>query len=196
MLQKPQWLVDFLNALNWDIFTWHIYVGDTVENAIDWVIDIIDTIITWMVQVGNWWEEFRQEVVDFFRLVPQWINEAWQFILNFWDTIGDIIATWWEAVYQTVKDWVNTIIDGVKDALKVVSDTLTQWVTTVENFFTSILPTLASKLDVADLIKNAFQPWRELLNFLVEIKNELVEFFTDPLQWAYNKMDEFFERFW
>jgi len=188
----PVDLLAFLHSLQWDIFTWHIDVGTPIIRAIEWVLEWINSLVDWVQQIGNWYEDFRQEVVDFFTQIPKWLNEIWQWILNFADTLGDWIANWWEPIYQTVKDWVLTVIDEVKEALGVISDTVTRWVTTVESFFTSILPTLASKLDVADLIKAAFKPWTDLFNWWGEFYKEVKEFFVNPVEFIWNKFTDWF----
>lgn len=192
MLRKPMWLVNALMYLDWQIFTWHIDVGSTVENAIDWVLDGLNWVITHLKELGEWWEEFRQEVIDLFAEIPKWINVLWKWILDFGDTLASWIDNWWDAIYQKVKDWVTTAIDKVKDALGVIKDTLTEWVTKIESFFTTILPDLAKKLDIVDLIKNAFEPWKDLLNFLSEIGGELAEFFTNPIEYLWQKFSDWF----
>jgi predicted PurR-regulated permease PerM len=190
------WLVNGLLYLDWQIFTWHINVGTAVEAAIDWVLDGLNTVITFVGQLAAWWEEFRQEVIDFFTEIPKWLNELWQYFLNFADTFAGWISDWWDGIFETVKDWVLTVVDKLKEIVTDIGDTLERWVTTVENFFTQVLPELAHKLDVLDMIKSFFEPWRDLLNFLSEVAADIGEFFSDPLAWVYNKLDDFFERFW
>jgi phage-related protein len=192
MLQKPAWLVNALSYLNWDIFGWQIYVGDSVENAIDWVLDGINTIITWAQQIGAWLDELRQEILDFFSEIPKWINEVWQRLLNFIDSVGDIIATWWMATWQMVQDWVNTVVDTVKDGLKLVADAAEwlrgQW----DTFFTSILPTLASRFDVYEIVSAILSSFLPLFTLIENLRNELVEFFTNPLEYIWQRFTDWF----
>ncbi len=192
MLQKPEWLATALGYLNWDIFTWHVYVGDTAENAIDWVLDGINTLITWAQQVGAWWEEFRQEVLDIFNLIPQWINEVWDYVLNLVDATRSIIATWWEATFEIVKEWVRALVDTVKDAVTVVNNALTWLTLQWDNFTTSILPTLASRFDVREIVQTILTPLLSIFNFLESVKGDLIDFFNDPVEYIWQRFSDWF----
>jgi phage-related protein len=195
-ITKPLWLVSFLNALSWDIFTWHIDVGAPIETAADWIIGWINDIADWVQQFWAWAEEFRQEVIDFFTQIPEWINQVWQFIQNVWDSIAGIIDNWWSGMVDTVQGWVDVAKDFVLGLIDDLKGIVTRVDVALSNFFTVTLPTLASKFDVTEIIKGFLDPFRDVFNFIEMVKGELIKFFNDPWAWLYDKFDEFFERFW
>src|SRR4030042_4626479 len=109
MIEKSQDLKNFLAQawLNPTIFTWPLPIGETIEKAIDWVLEPINTLATWAGKIGAVCDEFRQEVVDIFNLIPQWINEVWEFVLNRADAILGVINAWWEPKWQAIKDFLG-----------------------------------------------------------------------------------------
>jgi hypothetical protein len=191
-LIKPSWLEGALSHLNWDILTWHVYVGDAVESAIDWVLGWIDSLAEWAAQIVAWWEDFRQEVVDFFTLVSNWFNEVWQWILNFADTLGDWIANWWESTRVMVLDWIDTAVAWVSDRVDDLShivDTMGIW---WENFTTVILPELASKFDITKAFDDFMLTWGDLFEGWEVFKDAFIEFFTNPLEWLWLQFTDWF----
>jgi len=192
----PVDLLIFLDNFVWDIFGWHIDLKTPLIRVINWVLDFINDLWDWYYELALWWEDFRQEVVDFFTQIPAKINEVWQFLLNFFDNMGNIISNWWDTTKSTVLDWIDeakTWAAGLIDDLRALVDKVTA---DFEDFIGTTLPTLASKLDVRDLVTAALLPFRDIINFLETVKDELTRFFADPWAWLYNKFDDFFERFW
>ena len=193
-IEKPESLRSFLASgwLNFEFLGKKFYIGDAIEDAIDWVLGIINTLIEWAALIGAWWEDFRQEVVDFFALVSTWFNEVWQWILNFADTLGDWIANWWETKVAWIKDlidaaedWLEELIDDIRSGL----DQLGVW---WENFTTVILPGLAEKLDITKAFDDFMLTWRDLFEGWEAFKGAFIEFFTNPLEWIWLQFTDWF----
>lgn len=192
MIRKPDWLVSFLNQLHWKIITWDIDIGTPIETTIDWVLEPVNAIAEWVAQAVAWWEEFRQEVVDFFNLVREWINQVIAFIDGIKDRIFALIGEWWLGVIDTIKGWIEIARQFVIDLIDILQVTVNRVVTAWDNFWTDILPGLASKLDVSDLINNALLPFRNLLNWFEQVKTDLGEFFANPWEWLWSKFADWF----
>lgn len=64
MLQKPEWLRLWLQNLNWDVFSFHIYVGDAVEEAIDWVLGWLNAFLEWADLMYGYMVDFRDELLE------------------------------------------------------------------------------------------------------------------------------------
>lgn len=124
------------------------------------------------------------------------INNTLNWLTNRLDNIGSTITTWWSGVSTTVLGWVDTAKTyalGLVNNLQGAFNSLQSW---WNNFTATVLPTLASRFDVDQMIKSTLASWFPFYNDLVKLWDEIEAFFADPLQWVYNKMDEFFERFW
>ena len=193
-IEKPESLRSFLASgwLNFEFLGKKFYIGDAIEDAIDWVLGIINTIVEWAALIGAWWEDFRQEVVDFFALVSTWFAEVWQWILNFADTLGDWIANWWDTkvtwirdLVDAAEDWLMELIDDVRAGL----DQLGAW---WDNFTTEILPGLAEKLDITKAFDNFRLEWKDLFNFWGSLGREVMAFFTGPLDWIKDRIETWF----
>jgi hypothetical protein len=152
-----------------------------------WVTNLIAQLSTFI----NWstlWSWFSQ----FYDMIAT----AWTWVVSAWSNVTSIVSSWWAATSTTVLGWINTAVQGFQ-AVKVAWD----------YFWTQIFPGLVSFLGldfwwtgklpgitalILSTLKTAFPFYDELVQLWGDIK----AFFTDPLQWVYNKLDAFFERFW
>lgn len=217
-ISKPSWLRSWLDTLNWDILTWHVYVGDAVESGIDWAIDWINWGITqaesaWNKAVAAW-----DKAVDVFWDLTATIN--WE-VSRLWDSIGD----WWDDLgewWSTKVTWVRGLVDAASDFLKGLIDDVKRglaslsvawdnfWTTTwpqllsdfnsllvdVGNFFTQVLPGLATFLDISRAFEDFRLEWKDLFNFWEGFKDTIVAFFEDPEKWLLDKIETMLARFW
>jgi len=191
-LIKPSWLESWLNTLNWDILGWHIYVGDALEAAIDFVLGWINALAEWAASVVAWLDELRQEIIDGFNVFVEWLNELWNSLTNILDTWWDSLAEWWNARIEDVKDliavavqWVNERIDDVMTAL----DSIAVW---WENFTTEVLPTLASKFDITAAFDEFMLKWQDLFNTWEEFRDSIFDFFSNPFDWLLDRFTDWF----
>lgn len=142
MLTKPSWLRSWLDRLNWDIFTWQVYVGDAVEGAIDWVIDGLNNALDWGTAAYNWaqaaWDRISQVSQELISRILTETSRIWDWV----STLPSYLGDWWAARLTEVKEWVQTLTGTVNDAIssvnKVVNNLSTQW----QLFVTSTLPSL------------------------------------------------------
>jgi len=114
-----------------------------------------------------------------------------------WTTwVGQYIAEWWPTILPHILGYVDKAVEGLADVAA-----------TWDNFWTNIFPTLVSfdrlttwwnsrLLDIDALIDTWSKDLAPFWEGWQEIREEVTNFFADPLQWAYDKLDEFFERFW
>ena len=211
---KPSWLKSFLNKLNWDIFTWKVYVGDAIESAIDWVIDglnwvtervteALNRIATWWTDLGDWW----LTRVDIIKGLIKTVLET----LTTW---GTVLRDWWDTRVNLIKGWIGVAADFLKSLIDNVSKGLNKltvlwdnfWTSTwpqftknfndiwvkVGNFFTVTLPTLASNLNVVKAFNDFRLEWSTLLNFWGEYWKGVIEFFINPLDWLLDRFTDWF----
>lgn len=189
-LNKPGWLESWLSHLNWDILNWHIYVGDAIESAIDWVLDWIDDLATWAAQIAAWWEDFRQEVIDAFNAVVDFINEGIGNLGNIVSTWWDNLSEWWEGIKTTVLDWIDTAVEWVSDRIDDLAHLVDKIGIWWENFTTVVLPTLASKFDITAAFDQFMLTWRDLFEGWEAFKDSIFDFFNDPLDWLWDRFTD------
>lgn len=116
--------------------------------------------------------------------------------LSRWAWFITTINEWWGTVSTTVEGWIATATEGLS-ALKVAWDNF--WVVTfptlldwfkLENWWSTRL------FGIDKLINDTIKIWFPFYDELVSLWNEIKEFFVDPVEYVYNQLDEFFERFW
>jgi len=151
---------------------------------LEWAADQIDEILSWTNVRG---------------LIRGWldgIEAALSWFLSWTTWVGQYIADWWSGILPYILTYIDNAVEGLED-----------FAATWSNFWTNIFPTLVSfnwldtwwqsrLLEIDALVGSwlaSFQPFWEGWQ---EIREEVNNFFADPLQWAYDKLDEFFERFW
>ena len=195
-LEKPGWLREWLGVLHFSIFTWYVDVGGPIEIAIDWAIGGVNAVISWVNYVVNWIEQAYDWVRDrVMALVGPWLDAIISLgntVATWWDRLG----SWWAAQWDTVSGWIQAALQPLRDLYQGVVNQVNQVWVAVGNFFTVTLPSLASKLDVENYFRSFTLQWRDLFNWWGDRGHDVTSFFTDPLQWVYDRLDEFFARFW
>ena len=191
-LTKPSWLRTALSYLNWDIFAWHVYVGDAVESAIDWVVEWLNEAITWALEAWNKAQAAWDKAVevgkalwsDFLREISQ----VWDIIQTWWSDLGDwwsTKVTWIRDLIDAAQDWLRSLIDDIRSGL----DQLGVW---WDNFTRDILPSLATRFDITQAISAFMEQWKDLFEGWEAFKNSIVDFFSDPLEWLWDRFTDWF----
>jgi len=151
---------------------------------LEWAADQIDEILSW---------------TNIRSLITSWlyrIEEALAWFLSWTTWVGQYIADWWPPILDIVLTYVDNAVEGLAD-----------FAATWNNFWNNIFPTLVTfswldiwwqsrLLEIDALIRSWFAPFTPFLESWQEVQHEVMDFFADPLQWIYAKLDEFFERFW
>jgi len=149
-----------------------------------WAADRIDEIFSW------------SSIQSMIRSWLSGIETALVWFGNWSTYVGQYIADWWSGILPYILTYIDNAVEGLGD-----------FAATWNNFWNNIFPTLVtfswldtwwqSRLQEIDTLIGSwlasFQPFWEGWQ---EIREQVQSFFADPLQWAYDKLDEFFERFW
>lgn len=174
----------------------------------------------WLVQAADWLAQILSfdDIWNYFQGWFQAAESAWQWVVNAVYNIWNVIEDWWSGVYFDVLDLFHSamdaaynyyqsavyLIDELRDQVQGIIDQIpaldevVQWIGNwVNNVLTLIDQWWSGAVNqVQALIDSAFIARDSLWSGWQEIRDQVVEFFSDPLEWVYNKMDEFFERFW
>lgn len=217
-LTKPSWLRRALDLLNWDIFTWKVYIGDAVENGIDWALEWINWGIDKAAEALNWARDAWDKATGLWNDLVTRINQALEPVRNWIDTWKSRLAEWWSGVstqvlawIEAAKDWAN---DRIEDARRLIDRIDIAW----ENFRRDTLPRLldpawvrsffgagiASIADwwatkapwVRDTVETTVAPVRDEVNKHTTWLDLVKDFFSDPQQFIYDLLMKIFERFW
>lgn len=196
VIRKPRWLERAFSYMNWEIFTWHIYIGDSLESAVDWVINGINWVIdlaqsawnwidTWYSKLSDWWSTKWKVIRDWFKDLSNTIDTWWSKIANWWS------AKWSDVLKltDTIKNWATSLIRDIQSGLNGVKAKL-------DNFFASTLPNLASINFVEDVRKWILKEISTPINSWLAVSREVTSFFTDPLKWFMTHFEKIIEDWW
>ena len=195
-VSKPTWLSRMLGLLNWDIFTWKVYIGDAVENAIDWALK-------WV----NWGISQAERAYD--KAV-----DAWYKALEVYRELQSLINTYIARAYDYIdatKSYLRELINDVKAIANKVDtawdnfrhDTLpklldTQW---VRDFFGRGISNIsewwaARRGEIDSRLDAEIDPVREEVNKHSSWLDLIKDLFTDPEKWLLDRIESMIARFW
>ena len=213
-LEIPDWLRSALSTLNWDILGFKIHVGDTITAGMEWALDGTNTIADWAAEYSAWAFDFQQEVLELFRdwqpviqsaldllnnpfasigqFIDEWWNNPANPIRTFIDAKWSQLEDWWLSKRSQVEAWIDTGTAWIQARLESAESLLNSLYATWDDFRSEILPGLASYLDVQAIINELLLTWSDLFNTWATIKDDIIEFFTDPLEWLWSKFADWF----
>lgn len=186
------------NGLAWQFQAFNYWVSNVqkiLANILSWAT-VQSYIRSWLSGIEN---------------VIAWFSNWWS---NVWNEIGD----WWSTTYPVVQGWINS----AKQLLQTQINSFSSWLASLQADVQELLAALPSLdeilawfgnwwgnilsrieawwneklLGVNRLIESTLRAWFPFYDELAGLWNDIKLFFTDPLEWLYTKMDEFFERFW
>jgi len=137
-----------------------------------------------------------ENIASYFSAIFDAALTASNWIANWWSNVTQVIGDWWKITEAVVLSW----IDITKEWASMLISQVNTWLGSLQeawsNFTKSILPTLASWTGVSGLINSTLIEWFPFYKTLWEIWEEIVKFFADPMQYVWDRIEEFFDRFW
>ena len=177
--------------------------------ASQWYEDTVDALR----EILNW-----GTIQSYIRSWLAGIEAAIAWFSNAFSNVVSIIDAWWDSIQSTVQDWIAVATQGF-DELKAAWDNF--WTVTWPgilddivglkgdwtNFWNITFPTLVSftwlttwwssrLTDISALIDSAFTLRESLWAGWQELRDQVVEFFADPLKWLYDRLEDFMDRHW
>ena len=92
---------------------------DPIADLSDWAYDIQEAIGS-ILDLGDIWDAFR----DWFIAA----SDAWEWVLDAFETVTGWIDNWWSDTSLIVQGWIDT----AKEALQTLIDDLTTWLTDLQ----------------------------------------------------------------
>lgn len=217
-IYKPSWLRSWLSRLNWDIFTWHVYLGDAIESGIDWVIDGLNNLLTLAQDAWNratvLWSDFWAEA----RRLWSKLDPVWEWFRGLPGNIWIEVNSWWNNPDNPIRNFISATVANVGVAINNVSIFLGNLQVTWDNFRTAILPTLLNWSwwkgwwghtfssftewegwwwnKTQDRIDAEVDPVRKEVNKQASWLELIKDFISDPQKFLYEVFDKIIERFW
>lgn len=174
-----------------------------------WFTALQDTIATF-----RDWPTIQQNIKD-------WLNGI-EHLLGWWDevvtNVTNIINSWWgvasEAIATLIAEAVlnlTALIDTVSGSLASLQkswdefkeripaiDILIAWALRWQSEVLSLVNSWWAETiaDVQALIDSAFKLREDAWTGWQELRDSVVEFFDDPWQWLYDRLEDFIERNW
>ncbi len=170
------WVLDTVDRLN-EILSW----SNIRSLILGWLPDLEDVV--------DWWD--------------QW-----------WVWVGQEIDDWWSATRLIVQGWIDTVEDALNDLRLEWDDfwniTWPAWTAQFEtlragwdNFVNNVLPNLLDLTglwawwndriaDITGLIDAAFTLREGWWAGWQDVRDDVLEFFTDPLEWLWSRFTDWF----
>ena len=224
-VSKPSWLRSWLDKLNFDIFTWKVYIGDAIERAIDWALGWINWGISqanlaWNNAVAAW-----NKAVEVSKELTTLINKSISKVYDKIDTWWDDLKEWWEGKRDLIRDWIDEaeqwLLDRIDDVKRGLASLTTSW----DNFRRYTLPNLIDltwwtsfwggkfatitdwwgikKQEISDTIDVVVKPVRDEVNKHLDTLEKVKQLLSDPLdwkdhfaRWVMNTLESILARLW
>jgi len=158
------------------------------------------------------------DILSFLKYWLDRVSWAWSWVYNAWDNVWDIIEDWWNTTWSDVKSWVYARIDDVEELIDDAETWLAdlqsawdEWKVKIPSFnelwawFTNWWSNVLAQIiawgalpakEIDKLIKSWFDDYTPFWEGWQEWKDQVIEFFTDPLKWLYNRVEDFMDRYW
>lgn len=187
------------------VSSWFRKLLTPIAHFSDWVYNA-NQLLANILSIDTIWTTFRQWF--------EWAEWSWTWILDAWWYVNGWIDDWWGPTSLIIQGWIAIATQGFND-LVVAWDsfwtiTWPEWTGKIDNltsdvhsFFTLTLPELVSftwltswwndrLLDVQSLITTAFVDRDSWWSGWIDVKNEVIEFISSPLDWLEGKLADWF----
>ena len=216
-IKKPTELSNWLARFNWDLLGQKLYAGDAIEAAIDWAIDWLNFAVESagkaMSKARDAWDRAVELGQTLMSTIYRETQDLWERIYTWWSDLGE----WWAAKRQDIWDWIDAAVQDAKELISGAEATINKVTAWWDDFKT--------KIPSIDEIVTWFRTWRdkviatmvtwgaltgkeieELLNSKVkdiepfwkgwqDIRDKVMELFTDPQKWLLDQIEKMLARF-
>jgi len=207
----------YLNTYGWvypfDYISTPFYYLSLLFSNIAWAFSDLITLVNALVaQVANVlsWDYIKSLI----RGWLPWLENAGTWFQSWWSNIWNEVGTWWNTVSPTVQGWISAAVQPFNTMLTAWNgfwnstwpqltsrfDSLkADW----DNFWRVTFPTLVSfdwletwwfsrLLDVQGLINGAFTARASLWSGWQDMRDNVVNFFTNPVEYIWNRFTDWF----
>lgn len=178
---------------------------DVVSDLADWEYVIEDAISSILSEV---------DILALLRDWLDWAQWAWEWIQDVWYYVTDIVSEWWQLEDNPIRLFIDALGEALQAAINAVSLALSSlqaaWddfkgrIPTIDeviawfgNWWAQILTPLTAwwnerLVEVNTLVNDIIKEWFPFYDDLVSIWGEIQAFFTDPLEFVWQKFTDWF----
>ncbi|GAJ02753.1 unnamed protein product [marine sediment metagenome] len=189
----------YLETRGW-IYPFSLVAGffltlSTISNSIAWQVY---SFYTWVDEVtGKIGKILSYEnIASHFKSFLNSTSEALGWVRGAFKNVISIVDTWWEETKLTI--WSR--IDIAKEALQSRINALGKTLGTIQETISSLKALIPTKSEVltwiTSLIDTRTKELKPFWDGWLEMKSQVVEFFTDPGKWFMDRIEGWVERFW
>jgi len=195
------WAADFLVDIADAFAHLGVYFGD-FNDWVEYAADVIGDILSWssIRSLIRSWLYGIESALDWFQSWTTWV--------------GQYITDWWAGILPYVLSYVDDAVEGLDSLIAAWGNfwtvTFPQWTSKLDNliadwdnFWTMTFPTLVSFTwlttwwtstigEVQGLIDSAFTLRDSLWAGWQEMRDQVIEFFADPLEWLWERFTDWF----
>jgi hypothetical protein len=196
-VHKPDLLVSFLasSLLNFDIFTWHLGIGEWLESVADWILERINDLIVFVVTIYRKVEAAWDKALEVGASLLPLIGEAISPITRWIQGVPDLVTNAIKAFIPTVKNIISALISPfvnlVESAFTLAKEGVAGWNDFQEKYF----PNLFTKKETSDLVHSETDPLKAEVATQKSFLETLREFVDDPEKWLLDKICNMLARF-
>lgn len=187
-------------------FYYLAYYFSDFNEWVDWAANEVGNILSF------------SNIYSYFRTYFDYASDAWHWVRDAFYYITGIIDDWWWETKLTVQGWIDTAVQGFQSLLNQLDSLLaslqSEWsnfkakipsINEVLSWFTNWWSNTLARViawgaltatQISSLVDSAFTARDSFWAGWQDVKNDVTEFFTDPLQWLYDRLETFFDRFW
>lgn len=189
---------DVFNSLAWrfaDFAEWLEWAQDEIEDILSWS-NIRSLIRDWLYKIEDvldwwydWWNFVKAKVEDWYKPklsaikdLIETATQGFEELVTAWNNFWNVTWPEWTGKLSELRLLWDTFVNQTLPTLLTFSFLITWWNDKL--------------IEVQTLIDSAVKTWLPFYNEFIALWEDIKLFFSDPLQWCYDKLDEFFERFW
>lgn len=193
-IHKPQWLIDFLASplLNFDIFTWHIGIGETIESAVDWVLKGVNDVISFVVKIWNKANAAWDKAVEVGTSVLNSIDKVASDLSKFISSVPDLVKRGVDALKPWVEGAISRAISTVSNFISWLENVYNSLVAKVENIIFNVLPNIFTKSETSDFVHSETDPLKDEVAKQKGFLLSMLEFWNNPILWLWDRFNTWF----
>lgn len=141
-----------------------------------------------------------EEIRDWFT---GWGGQVYGVVLSWWESTSSTVGAWIGAAVQVVQDGLDNLsglvgqlqedVEELVGNIPDVSEILTWFTSWIDNVVGVVNDWWDSRVqDVQDLIDSAIQNIAPMIEGWQEVRDQVVEFFTDPVEYIWSRFTDWF----
>jgi len=150
--------------------------------------------------IGDWWDSIDITIPDIWADITAWTTTQLNNLSNTFNTLIIDVKSWTTSQVNSARDFLITLLGNLEHWTRTQVNTLQATLTTLIDW-TNLTVWIANwwddkLLDIEAMLNTRLLLWFPFYDELASLWSSIREFFVDPEQYVYDKLDNWFERFW